>query len=226
LQNFASIKRKFFNKGSNALGVLRVLKELYPELPKSFLTHNSSFELLVATLLSAQCTDDRVNKVTPHLFAKAPDPLSMLNLGEIEIRKTISSINFFNTKAKNIFNLSKILIEKFNSTVPQNLESLVSLPGIGRKTANVVLGNAFNMPSMVVDTHVKRTSARLGWTAFEDPEKVETDLMKLFPETEWVDLSHRLILLGRNYCQARKPKCGSCPLMSLCPTGQRKEFLR
>ncbi len=142
----------------------------------------------------------------------------MAKLGEAKIAKLISSINFFNTKASNIFKLSEILLQKHHGQVPTTMQELVLLPGIGRKTANVVLGNAFNIPSMVVDTHVSRTSQRLGWTHNSTPEKIESDLMNIFPPNEWVDLSHRLILLGRQFCKARKPDCPKCPLNKHCPS--------
>ncbi len=179
---------------------------------------------MIATLLSAQCTDARVNKVTPLLFSLADNPEKMFHLGEVQIRKIISSVNFFNNKARNIHKLSKILIDSYQGRVPKKLEELVTLPGIGRKTANVVLGNAFSIPSMVVDTHVGRTSLRLGWTKSFDPVVIEKDLQKLFDPSEWVDLSHRLILLGRQYCTARKAKCGECPVVSLCPTGKKLNY--
>ena len=175
----------------------------------------------MATLLSAQCTDVRVNKVTPVLFKEANTAESMIKLGEDRIRELIASINFFNNKARNIYKLSEILLKNNSGMVPSTIEELTQLPGIGRKTANVVLGNAFSIPSMVVDTHVARTSYRLGWTDSQDPEKIEIDLQNIFPASEWVDLSHRLILLGRQFCTARKAKCETCPLNEICPTGKK-----
>lgn len=168
--------------------------------------------------MSAQCTDDRVNKVTPALFKAGPTPEAMVQLGLDKIRDLVKSVNFFNNKSKSIFELSKVLSKKYDSRVPQSLDELTSLPGVGRKTANVVLGNAFGIPAMVVDTHVLRTSFRLGFTKNKTPEKIEIDLSAVFPSSEWVDLSHRLILLGRGPCKAMSPKCKECFLVDLCPS--------
>ncbi len=198
--------------------ILERLKQEYPKLPRSFLNHSNPFELLVATVLSAQCTDDRVNKATPLLFKEAPNPEAMKKIGVGRIKELIKSINFFNNKATALWNLSVNLIEKHQSQVPQTLEELVALPGVGRKTANVVLGNAFNTPGMVVDTHVLRISNRLKFSKSSDPEKTEQDLMLIFPENEWVELSHRFILLGRNLCKAQKTLCKMCFLVDICPS--------
>lgn len=179
---------------------------------------SSPLELLIATILSAQCTDERVNMTTPELFRRFPsaDALSRAPLGDLE--RIIQSTGFFRNKAKNIKECCRRLVEEHGGEVPQDLESLVRLPGIGRKTANVVLGTAFGIPSgVVVDTHVGRLSIRLGLTNHTDPVKVERDLMALLPRQEWIAFSHRMIHHGRRICVARNPKCKICPLNDICP---------
>lgn len=197
--------------------VLRRLRQAFPDADCT-LEHADPFQLLVATVLSAQCTDKRVNQVTPELFRLFPTPESFAAAKLTEIERAIRSTGFFHHKAKNIQALSKILCEKFGGDVPGSIDELTTLPGVGRKTANVVLGNAFGVVcGIVVDTHVGRLSRRIGLTRETDPVKVERDLMRLFPKKEWVGISHRLILLGRSSCSARKPLCESCPLAELCP---------
>jgi endonuclease-3 len=182
------------------------------------LHHKSPFELLVATILSAQCTDERVNMVTPALFKKYPTPAAFAVAPIEDIEKAIQSTGFFRNKAKSIKAASQALVEKHNGKVPQTLEEMIQLAGVGRKTANVVLGVAYKIPTgVVVDTHVGRLSRRLGLTHNEDPVKVESDLVELLPKREWIDFSHRLIHHGRRICQARKPKCDACILEKLCP---------
>lgn len=182
------------------------------------LIHKNPFELLIATILSAQCTDERVNMVTPALFAAAPTPEKMEKLPVKTLEKLIQSTGFFRNKAKNILGCCQALVRDHRGQIPQDLASLVKLPGVGRKTANVVLGTAFSIPSgVVVDTHVTRISRRLGLTTATDAVKIEQDLIARLPEREWIDFSHRLIHHGRRICKARKPACDECPLSDLCP---------
>ncbi len=172
----------------------------------------------MATILSAQCTDVRVNMVTPALFARFPDAAALAEAPLAEIETLIQSTGFFRNKAKNIKAACQAIVEQHGGEVPRELDALVQLPGVGRKTANVVLGSGFGIPSgVVVDTHVGRLSLRLGLTKQRDPVKVEQDLMKLVPVDHWIDFSHELILHGRAICDARKPKCETCPLLLLCP---------
>jgi endonuclease-3 len=182
------------------------------------LHHKNAFQLLVATILSAQCTDERVNMVTPALFKQFPTPAAFAEAPIEQIEKAIQSTGFFRNKAKSIKACSQALVDKHKGQVPRTLEEMVELAGVGRKTANVVLGVAFGLPTgVVVDTHVGRLSRRLGLTANDDPVKVEGDLMALLPQDEWIAFSHRLIHHGRQICQARKPKCDACHLSPLCP---------
>ena len=175
----------------------------------------------MATILSAQCTDKQVNKVTPALFAEYPDAESMSNAPIEKIEELIHSTGFYKNKAKNIKSMAYALVKEHNFQVPDNMESLVKLPGVGRKTANVVLGNAFKVPGMVVDTHVKRITNRYGLTKNSDPEKIEQDLMKIFPRKRWTELSHQLVLFGRYFCTAKKPNCNECKIFAYCPAGNK-----
>lgn len=200
---------------------LEYLKELFPQA-ECALIFQTPFQLLVATILSAQCTDKQVNKVTPFLFEKYPDAESMAAAPIESIEKLIHSTGFYKNKAKNIKAMSISLVEKFNGVVPNNMEDLTSLAGVGRKTANVVLGNAFHIPGMVVDTHVKRITNRYGLTKNSDPEKIEQDLMKLVPRDNWTEVSHQLVLFGRAVCDAKKPKCVECKVNHLCPSSKVK----
>jgi endonuclease-3 len=197
--------------------VVELLKREYPDV-ECALVHDTPFELLIATILSAQCTDERVNIVTKDLFAKysAPEDLAAVPLPRLE--KLIQSTGFFRNKAKNIHDCCTKLVEEHAGEVPQELDKLVKLPGVGRKTANVVLGTAFGIPSgVVVDTHVTRLSQRLGLTEHEDAVKIERDLIEQLPQEEWIDFSHRLIWHGRRVCKARKPLCTQCVLNNVCP---------
>jgi endonuclease III len=204
------------NKKERALKVFEVLDKTYPDVG-TFLVHKNPFELLIAVILSAQCTDARVNIVTPALFETFPSP-ELLSRGPLElIKEKIKSINFFNNKAKNIQHTAESLVINYKSIVPQTLPELINLPGVGRKTANVVLGQAFNIPGITVDTHVGRVSNRLGFTKHKDAIKAESDLMRLWPKKTWIKYSSVLILHGRNTCQARKPKCESCQFSTYCP---------
>jgi endonuclease-3 len=197
------------------------LKKLYPDAHCE-LNHSNAFELLIATILSAQCTDARVNMVTPDLFKKYPTPQKLAKAKLEDVEEAIKSINFFRNKSKSLIGCAQKLVAEHKGEVPQTVEELAELPGVGRKTANVVLGNAFNINTgIVVDTHVKRTSFLLGLTKQSDPEKVEVDLMKLFPNETWTDLSHLLIFLGRRTCVARRPMCDLCVLKDLCPSKEK-----
>jgi endonuclease-3 len=184
--------------------------------PKMELDHRSPWELLVATILSAQCTDQRVNQVTPSLFRRyrRPAELAAANLPELE--QLIRSTGFFKNKAKHLVACSKIITERFNKQVPQTMDELITLPGVGRKTANVILGTAFAQPSIVVDTHVKRVAKRLGLTSSDNPDLVEQDLQQLVPKSQWTAFSQRLLLHGRYVCLARKPQCCTCPVYRHC----------
>lgn len=192
------------------------LKERYP-LAQTPLAHQNAFQLLVATILSAQCTDKQVNKVTPALFERFPTPLAFVEAPLPELEQMIYSTGFYKNKAQNIKGAADVIINRFNGEVPRTLAELTLLPGVGRKTANVVLNGAFDVPGMVVDTHVGRLSRRLGLTAEKDATKVEFDLMKLFLPEDWAGLSLRLIFLGREICFARKPQCAECFLNDICP---------
>ena len=185
---------------------------------RSELYHTNEFNFAVAVILSAQATDKKVNEVTPDLFAVAPTPQKMLELGIDGLKEHIRVISFFNNKAKNIIACAKRLIYEFGGEVPSSLEDLTSLAGVGRKTANVIRGNIYNEPSIVVDTHVKRISNRLGFTKEEDPEKIEFELMEVLPEEYWILYNIHIIQLGRTICTARSPKCGECFLKEICPS--------
>lgn len=209
-------------KNELGLEVFKRLKKLYPDAHCE-LNHSNPFELLIATILSAQCTDVRVNMVTPALFKKLPTPQKMAKAKLEEVEELIKSINFFKNKSKALIGTAQMILADFNGVVPKSVEELSSLPGVGRKTANVVLGNAFNINTgIVVDTHVKRTTFLLGLTKQTDPEKVEQDLMKLFPNETWTDISHLLIFLGRRMCIARRPQCDLCVLKDLCPSAGKE----
>ena len=202
-------------KATRAQRIADQLRVLYPA--KCALSHDNPFQLLVATILSAQCTDERVNVVTPVLFAKYPDAESLAIAKQRDIEKIIHSTGFFRAKAKNILGASRAIVRNHAGRVPESMDSLVALPGIGRKTANVVLGSAFgHAEGVVVDTHVGRLSRRLGLTRQQDAVKVERDLMSLLPRSEWIEFSHRLIWHGRRICMARKPLCDSCPIRDDC----------
>jgi endonuclease-3 len=182
------------------------------------LVHETPFELLIATILSAQCTDERVNIVTKDLFAKYSTPAALAAVPIKRLEKLIQSTGFFRNKAKNIHACCVKLVQEHGGQVPKELDKLVHLPGVGRKTANVVLGTAFDIPSgVVVDTHVTRLSQRLGLTEHEDAVKIERDLMEQLPQDEWINFSHRMIWHGRRICKARRPLCGSCVLEKICP---------
>jgi endonuclease-3 len=201
---------------SRARRIATRLARLYPDAHCS-LDFASPLQLLVATILSAQCTDVRVNLVTPALFARYPDAQAFATARRKELEKLIKSTGFFRNKAKNIIRCCKELVKRFGGEVPATMEDLVPLTGVGRKTANVLLGNAFAVPGIPVDTHVGRLSQRLGLTTHTDPVKIERDLMSVLPKKGWTDFGHRMIYHGRQVCFARKPACEKCGLARLCP---------
>jgi endonuclease-3 len=201
----------------HAARIVKRLKAAYPDA-RCALDFRTPLELLVATILSAQCTDTRVNIVTKDLFRKYPHAKAYASAQRAELERAIQSTGFFRNKAKSIAGVCTKLVEQFGGEVPRELDVLVTLPGIGRKTANVVLGTAFGIPSgVVVDTHVARLAKRLGMTRQSDPVKIERDLMAQLPKREWIDFAHRMIAHGRRICLARKPKCEICPLADVCP---------
>lgn len=205
--------------------VLRLLEKHYPDAHCE-LNHRNPFELLVATVLSAQCTDVLVNRVTPALFEAFPTPAQLAAADSTTVEVLLGSLNLYRTKAKNIRSLARALTDRYGGEVPRTVEALTELAGVGRKTANVVLGNAFNIPSgVVVDTHVGRLSRRFGWTAEEDPVKVEKTLQKIIPKDRWVRVSHELIFHGRRHCKARSPGCTTCFLKGLCPRRGVDDFV-
>jgi endonuclease-3 len=192
------------------------LARLYPDA-ECALHHDNPLQLLIATMLSAQCTDARVNLVTPALFARFPDAHAFAAADTRELEKLIHSTGFFRNKARNIIACCQQLVAQYDGQVPSQMEDLVPLPGVGRKTANVILGSAFGVPGITVDTHVLRLSKRLGLTTQAQPEKVEQDLMARLPRLQWTPFSHRMIFHGRQVCHARKPACEGCALRRICP---------
>jgi len=195
--------------------IIEILNNTYPHV-KTQLNHATPFQLLTATILSAQCTDRQVNKVTETLFKTLKKPEDFIKIELSVLEDLIRSTGYYKNKAKNLKNCAKVLMEKYGGVVPDNLNDLVGLPGVGRKTANVVLGSAFGIPGIVVDTHVSRISQRLNLTKNKEPVKIEFDLMKIIPKEEWDGFSLRLIYFGRQYCRARNPLCKDCPLYDLC----------
>ncbi len=207
--------KKYPNTFMDALKVFRELAAEYPDV-KTELTYSGPFQLLVAVVLSAQCTDSQVNKATPALFERFPDARSLATGKPSEIEKLIHSCGFFRMKARALKSLSQDLINRFGGVVPKTLDELTSLRGVGRKTASVVLNQAFGLPAIAVDTHVSRVSQRLGWAQSKTPEKIEFELRKLFPENTWSALNGTLILHGRRVCKARKPLCDECSVRKQC----------
>ncbi len=195
--------------------IIEILNNTYPHV-KTQLNHATPFQLLTATILSAQCTDRQVNKVTETLFKTLKKPEDFIKIELSVLEDLIRSTGYYKNKAKNLKNCAKVLMEKYGGVVPDNLNDLVGLPGVGRKTANVVLGSAFGIPGIVVDTHVSRISQRLNLTKNKEPVKIEFDLMKIIPKEEWDGFSLRLIYFGRQYCRAKNPLCKDCPLYDLC----------
>lgn len=205
--------------------MIRRLRKAYPDLGCA-LTHANPLELLVAVILSAQCTDARVDKVTPALFKKYKTAADYAGADLQELQEVIRSTGFYQNKAKNIQGAARRILEQFGGEVPRTMEELLSLPGVGRKTANVVLGNAFDVPGMAVDTHMIRLNNRLDLTRQLDPVKIEAELTQLVPEKDWTDYSHLMITHGRSRCFARKPDCANCEILLLCPRRGVKEPLQ
>jgi endonuclease-3 len=217
----ASLVRKFASKKQRTLEILVILKRLYPDATCS-LNYETPVQLLVATILSAQCTDERVNKVTPELFRRFPDAPALAYADREILESLVHSTGFYRNKAKNIQGACRKIVEEFQGEVPQQMELLLTLPGVARKTANVVLAHAFGiLQGVTVDTHVRRLSQRLGLSAETDPVKIERDLMKLVPQADWENFSISIIYHGRAVCNARNPNCPACSLNHLCPS--RKE---
>lgn len=202
--------------------ILRRLDEAYGTEQICYLNHDNAWQLLIAVILSAQCTDARVNLVTKDLYQKYDTLQKFAEADVEEMEQDIRSIGFYRNKARNIINCARKLISDFGGEVPSALEDLISLPGVGRKTANVIRGNIYKDPSIVVDTHVKRISNRLGFTKEQDPEKIEYDLMKKLPKDHWISYNMQIITLGRTICTARSPKCGECFLSDLCRAEDKK----
>ncbi len=198
------------------LEILKRLDDVYGTELICYLNHETPWQLLIAVILSAQCTDARVNIVTKDLFVKYPTLEAFAQADLAEMEDDIRSTGFYHNKAKNIIACARELVEKYDGQLPNTIEELTALPGVGRKTANVILGNIYHIPSIVVDTHVKRISKRLGLTKEEDPEKVEYDLMKKLPKDHWILYNIQIISFGRQICFARNPKCEICPLQDLC----------
>lgn len=201
--------------------ILDLLDKEYTKEYKCYLNHENPWQLLIATILSAQCTDNRVNIVTKDLFVKYDTLEKFANANQSELEEDIRSIGFFRSKSKNIIACTKRLLYEFGGEVPSDIEGLTSLAGVGRKTANVIRGNIYNIPSIVVDTHVKRISKKLGFTKEEEPEAVEKDLMKVLPKEHWIRYNMQIITLGRTICTARNPKCEICFLNKYCAAGRK-----
>jgi endonuclease III len=222
--NTAGKARARARKSETRLGLVRrarqinrILAETYPDAHCE-LDFQNPFQLLIATVLSAQTTDVRVNLTTPALFAKYPTPDDLAAADPEHLEAMLKPTGFFRAKTRSVLGLSAAIRDSFGGEVPPRLDDLVTLPGVGRKTANVVLGNAFGIPGITVDTHFARLSRRFGWTSQDDPVKIEQEVGGLFPKSEWTMLSHRLIWHGRRICHARKPACGACPVAALCPS--------
>ena len=209
--------RNAVDRKPHARKIARALARAYPDAVCA-LHHDDPFQLLVATILSAQCTDERVNMVTPRLFLEYPNSEKLARSSQADVEQIIKSTGFFRAKAKSLRGMAAQVVGQFGGVLPRTIDELIGLPGVGRKTANVLLGTAFGIATgVVVDTHVKRITHLLGLTDHQDPEKVEQDLMALLPKNEWINFSHRLIHHGRRICIARRPKCTECPLLQLCP---------
>jgi endonuclease-3 len=211
------MRESLAQKKVRARVIYRILTKTYPNV-RCELNYKTPFQLLVATVLSAQCTDKRVNQTTPALFKKYPNPKKMAVADIKDIQRLVKSTGFYRAKAKNLNSLSRKITKEFYGKVPNNLKDLITLPGVGRKTANVVLGHAFGIPGITVDTHFGRLSRRFGWSKSQDPVKVEFEVGDLISRKEWTNLSQRLIWHGRRVCHSRKPACGACPLAKYCPS--------
>jgi endonuclease-3 len=204
-------------KKARAKKIAARLAVTYPEV-QCPLIHSNHFELLVAVILSAQCTDAAVNKVTPELFRRYSTPDALAAAPPAEIESLIRTLGLFRAKAKSLKQCAEQLVQKYSGNVPSSMAELTDLAGVGRKTANVIRGHAFSLPGIVVDTHCRRVSRRLGLTREQDPSKIESDLARLLPPKDWTNFSHRLIIHGRQVCYARKPACRRCPVATLCPS--------
>ena len=207
--------KKAIDKQKKIIKIMAVLGPLYPD-HKPLLNFNNTFELLIATLLTAQCTDKAVNLITPKLFKHFPDPVSMAKAPLKELEILIHSLGFFRAKSHNIKALSRLLIEKYNSCVPETMEELVTLPGVGRKTASVILSTCFGKPAIIVDTHFSRICNRLGLSSSQRPDIIERDIAAIAPKENWTEISHVLNRFGRTICQSRKPLCEKCPVRDYC----------
>ena len=213
-----ALAAKAAREPSRVAEVSRRLRLAYSDAETS-LHHRTTFELLAATILSAQCTDARVNMVSPALFARYPDARALADAERSELEGLVRSTGFYRNKAANLLGMAQALVERHGGEVPEDLDALTALPGVGRKTANVVRGSVFGQAAIIVDTHCGRIAQRLGWTRAEDPVRIERDLMKLLPESEWTFISHSLVLHGRAVCASRKPHCAACPIgPELCPS--------
>lgn len=212
-------RENFAQKTARANIIAARLAEAYPKV-KVPLRHRNTFELLIAVILSAQSTDEAVNRVTPELFRRYPDPASLAQASIRDIENIIRPLGLFRAKAKSLKECARRLVEEFGGKVPSTMEELTRLAGVGRKTANVILGHAFGKPAIIVDTHCRRVSRRLGLTREQDPNKIEKDLSRLLPPEQWTGFSHRLIIHGRKVCYARKPACAKCVLNDLCPSSR------
>jgi len=210
-------RERFAEKRARANAIAARLARVYPELNVP-LDQRNTFELLIAVILSAQCTDAAVNRVTPELFRRYPDAESLAHASTQDIEQIIRTLGLFRAKAKSLKECARQLVEEFGGQVPASMEALTRLAGVGRKTANVILGHAFGTPGVIVDTHCKRLSQRLGLTRQQDPTRIERDLSRLLPPQEWTGFSHRLIIHGRSVCHAINPRCDNCVLTNLCPS--------
>lgn len=208
-------------KQSRAIAIIDILRSTYPDARVS-LDYTSPFELLVATVLAAQCTDEKVNQITPELFRRYPSVQAFAEADEEELQSIIRPTGFFRQKARSIIEIAQDILAKFGGEVPQTLEELISLRGVGRKTANLILGEVYGKPGIVVDTHVKRVTARLGLTDQTDPTKIEFQLMEVIPEENWTELNHLIVFHGRAICKAPTPLCERCPVLELCPFGRER----
>jgi endonuclease-3 len=212
---------KISQQRERAAEILKRLRVAYPDAGCELQHWRTPMELAVATILSAQCTDKRVNMVTPVLFAKYHSAADFAATPQETLETEIRSTGFFRNKAKNIRALAAVVVEKFGGELPRDLDTLVGLPGIGRKTANLLIATVFGQPGIVVDTHFKRLSRRLGFTTKDDPDKIEFDLKAILPERDWTDWSHGMVFHGRRCCFARKPNCAGCPIAELCPSADK-----
>lgn len=203
------------DKNKHAQKIINILKKAYPD-PKPLLHYHNHFELLVATILAAQCTDERVNQVTPELFKAYPDASTMAKATLADLERLIHATGFFRNKARNLKNLAITIDKSFQQDLPQSVEELIKLPGVGRKTANVITAHLFNKASVIVDTHFKRVTRRIGFVSQEDPEKIEKEIKSFLDMDFWTDFSSLINYHGRNYCKARKPLCSQCPIEKLC----------